>query len=1136
MSEGKHYYAFISHSSENEKIALWLRDQLDNYHIPVAVQKQYGVPKNLCPNFTFQTDLAGNKLKEVLDRELDDSKFLIVICSPSAAKSPYVNGEIQHFIDTGRTDKIIPFIIDGTPHASNPDEECFPPALRSLSGDNELRGINLKESEKHLGSKMAAVVNVIATMLGIRFDVLWDKYRRRRIRQRSILAIIALLLLATGLFIWDYTRPTYRYYVDYVDQWGVPQGVVELDKEQVSQRNSSYRFEYRRTPFGEPNAYSWRVAKVSHVNAALCPQEISSSELRDRYPIQEIEYNKTTGDVQRINYCDTKGKVLLRHELSEREGVPASIADFRNSQEQLGSGFSGASLTSMSLGQMDASQQKSSIVRYAYERDANGHIIRQTYHANNDYNLQRSAVSDADGIFGCLYTLDSLGRRTKIEYLGLNGEKACTKKGVAGRSLKYDTHGNITKATYFDLEGQTVYNEQMWASRIDVYDENGNTIEVSFHGPDGTLCQNLINVAIFKAKYDSHGNLLETTYYGTDSLPCLSKECIAKVVYTCNDKGYETDLTCLGTDGNLICSSYGFARRATSYDKNGNLIEEAYFGTDGKPCLSKNGYAQWVAKYDERGNIVETAYFGTDGKPCFSQEHIAKVTYQYDKQGNRVEVACFGTDGTPCLNNFGYFKRTSKYDDRGNLSETAYFGTDGKPCLNDDMIAKWTAKYDDCGNLVETANFGIDGKPCADNTNVYRTASKYDSHGNLTEQAYYGTNDSLCFVHSKGIAMITNTFDEKGNCTEWSYWDTDQKPCLDNEGVHHWVCRYDSRGNRIEEAYYGTDNEPCLNIHGAHKGITTYDSQGNVIRAEAFDTDGNPCLTSYGFFKMEKQYDSRGNQIEETYFGIDGKPCPTNVGPSKVTSRYDDKGNCTEVAYFGIDGLPCLNNEGIAKASRVYDEKGLLTEVSFWGVDGKPCISKYGYARWTKKYNDRGKTVETAHYDTDGNLCLNTNGYAINRIKYDQRGSQVESLYLGPDSLPIAPYGYHRQTATYNEFGENTMMSYFDTNDNPLGDYYYAMYVNNISGFALNQGIQIGYIVIQYNNWIIGDSREKAQKQISRSVEKHCYFLTPEGTITYLHKEAGLLGISLYDMTIEKSQADEWIALLEEWKKNNPTK
>ena len=64
MSEGKHYYAFISHSSENEKIALWLRDQLDNYHIPVAVQKQYGVPKNLCPNFTFQTDLAGNKLKE----------------------------------------------------------------------------------------------------------------------------------------------------------------------------------------------------------------------------------------------------------------------------------------------------------------------------------------------------------------------------------------------------------------------------------------------------------------------------------------------------------------------------------------------------------------------------------------------------------------------------------------------------------------------------------------------------------------------------------------------------------------------------------------------------------------------------------------------------------------------------------------------------------------------------------------------------------------------------------------------------------------------------------------------------------------------------------------------------------------
>ena len=69
-------------------------------------------------------------LKRSLEKELDDSQFLIVVCSPNSAKSScvdgevkhYVNDEVQHFINTGRSDKIIPFIIEGKPHAINPEE------------------------------------------------------------------------------------------------------------------------------------------------------------------------------------------------------------------------------------------------------------------------------------------------------------------------------------------------------------------------------------------------------------------------------------------------------------------------------------------------------------------------------------------------------------------------------------------------------------------------------------------------------------------------------------------------------------------------------------------------------------------------------------------------------------------------------------------------------------------------------------------------------------------------------------------------------------------------------------------------------------------------------------------------------
>ena len=106
--EQKHYYAFVSHSSRDAKIALWLRDKLVNYNIPASIRKENQMPKRLRPVFIYQTDLVGANLRDALQRELEDSQWLIVVCSPDGAKSQYVNGEVEHFINTGRANRIIP--------------------------------------------------------------------------------------------------------------------------------------------------------------------------------------------------------------------------------------------------------------------------------------------------------------------------------------------------------------------------------------------------------------------------------------------------------------------------------------------------------------------------------------------------------------------------------------------------------------------------------------------------------------------------------------------------------------------------------------------------------------------------------------------------------------------------------------------------------------------------------------------------------------------------------------------------------------------------------------------------------------------------------------------------------------------
>lgn len=189
MAQEKEYFAFISYQRKDEEWADRLRSKLEHYRLPLSVRKQdASLPKEIRPIFRDALELAGGVLAKEIETALQNSKYLIVICSPNSAKSPWVNKEIQKFIDLGREDRIIPFIIDGTPFSDNEATECFPPALCSLKGEKELLGININEL-----SRDAACIKVVARMFGLKFDTLWQRYEREKKRKRW-------MIIGTSLF------------------------------------------------------------------------------------------------------------------------------------------------------------------------------------------------------------------------------------------------------------------------------------------------------------------------------------------------------------------------------------------------------------------------------------------------------------------------------------------------------------------------------------------------------------------------------------------------------------------------------------------------------------------------------------------------------------------------------------------------------------------------------------------------------------------------------------------------------------------------------------------------------------------------------------------------------------------------
>ncbi|NOR40297.1 MAG: TIR domain-containing protein, partial [Gammaproteobacteria bacterium] len=195
------YKAFISYSHQDEAWASGLHKALESYTVPrrlVGGQGAHGViPKKLSPVFRDRDDLSSAvDLSEKVQDALQDSESLIVVCSPAAANSRWVNEEIRLFRSLGRGDRIFCVIVDGDPKAVDPDEACFPPAL--LEPDSGVSHEPLAaDARKWEDGKSLAKLKLVSAILGIRLDKLRqrEQQRKRRLRGLAVLSSIAIVAL-----------------------------------------------------------------------------------------------------------------------------------------------------------------------------------------------------------------------------------------------------------------------------------------------------------------------------------------------------------------------------------------------------------------------------------------------------------------------------------------------------------------------------------------------------------------------------------------------------------------------------------------------------------------------------------------------------------------------------------------------------------------------------------------------------------------------------------------------------------------------------------------------------------------------------------------------------------------------------
>ena len=199
--------AFISYKRADESFAVLLEKALERFTPP----RDLKLPQRRLNIFRDKEDLTGTEYHQSIRRYLEASAKLIVLCSPHARSSSYVNDEIQKFAAARNESHIIPILLSGLPNnEAGPDQEsqkAFPEALCALQTiplAADYRGFDPRRDRVDKGRFEGPWYTLLANIYDVSRSELEqrDKRRQARVRRVRMLVAGAVAIALVSLSIW----------------------------------------------------------------------------------------------------------------------------------------------------------------------------------------------------------------------------------------------------------------------------------------------------------------------------------------------------------------------------------------------------------------------------------------------------------------------------------------------------------------------------------------------------------------------------------------------------------------------------------------------------------------------------------------------------------------------------------------------------------------------------------------------------------------------------------------------------------------------------------------------------------------------------------------------------------------------
>ena len=853
--------------------------------------------------------------------------------------------------------------------------------------------------------------------------------------------VAAVVLLLVGFFTWDYYRTKVEYYKDYVEVFGVPQGIGSLSSNEMSHREASYRFEYSRH----------KLRRVSYVNSLGNLVDHHDSEDKDRIVDMTLTYTEGTGKVDTEKFMNRSGKVLYvkdydsnfktcTFKLDDELGTEMVL----NAQEEI----------FQSVFDNTLQGKKGKISKYILEYSEDGYLTKVEYAGFGNVR-----VPNAHGIFGKSFVLDKEGRVIEEHYLGKDGKPKAAQFGLGIKKFIYDDEDNISQIVYLTVDGKPssdgnncpVINltYDKWGNRIcekycDMkgnsiirkdgpfaglvynYNERGFCVKRRFLGIDGGLTY-VQGVNGYIDSYDENGYLKSRSYVDAKGNAAYFKEeteeenqqpSYSKLEFANDVHGNPLDVKILNATGELS-ECVDFAHKSCTYDSVGNLLTEYYLDSKGKIYApAKFGYAGVDVTYNQQGRISRVTYMDAEKKRCtLPNTHYCYTVREYDARGNKIKFSYYDDKDKLAMTNEGVAVTCYEYDENGNEIARSFYNEKGKPCVLNRFCARWEFAYDDQGNCISERYKNTDGKLMLVN-GVAGYNRSFDARGNKQNVCPIGLNGSLAV----GKFDERMKYDDRDNVIELSYFNAKGTPTVCESGFHKLLMKYNSNNQCVQDEFYGTNGLLCNVINKNFAVIKTeFDERGNEISKEYFTSTGTRGYDHSRVHKYYNQYNKVVNKIKhQIAFGSDGKPVAADGIAPEGRVEYDKRGNMIKLICYDGYGKKTTGLHGWSEQRFTYDEAGMRTSLAFYSLSECPVMDKYlKYHKQVYTYNAMRLLSSVTFLGVNGKPILVEGGYSSIKYSYNSQTQHIETGYYGTDGTRTNnASGFSREVYTFRDGAE----------------------------------------------------------------------------------------------------------------------